>query len=65
MYDGSMAVFEMLRRPDTVYVIAIDDDGRLITNNEEQPDGTVRKAHCPAGRVDPEDQSTLMQPNAN
>lgn len=58
-FDGSVATFEMLRRPDSVFIVAVDDDGMIITNDEEQPGGIVRKAHCPAGRVDPEDVSVL------
>lgn len=59
MYDGSTATFEMLRRPDTVVVIAIDGDGRLLVNDEEQPNGIVRNGSLPMGRVDQEDVSVL------
>ncbi len=59
MFDGTIETFEMLRRPDSVFIIAIDDDGSLITQDEEQPSGVIRRAHCPAGRVDVEDFSVL------
>jgi ADP-ribose pyrophosphatase YjhB (NUDIX family) len=57
MFDGSMATFEMLRRPDTLQVIAIKD-GKLVMVNDEQPN---RKAqlHFPGGRADHEGESWL------
>lgn len=59
MFDGSMETFEMLRRPDTIAVIAVDDKGEIIACHEEQPGGIVRENHIPAGRVDPTDMSVL------
>lgn len=59
LFDGTHATFEMLKRPDTVTVIAIDDDDQIITLREEQPGLAVREAYSPGGRVDPEDASTL------
>ena len=59
LYDGSMATFEMLRRPDTVIVIGIRDDDDIIACNEEQPGGIVRRDSLPAGRVDGGDVSVL------
>jgi ADP-ribose pyrophosphatase len=59
MYDGSLYTFEMLRRPDTVVVIAVNDDGRIVTIHEQQPDGIERFDYTPSGRVDPEDESVL------
>jgi len=52
MYDGSHARFEMLRRPDTVYILAINDEEKVALLTQEQPD---REEHfsLPAGRVDP------------
>lgn len=58
MFDGSFETFEMLKRPDTVVVIAIDE-GKIVTLNEEQPGGTKRKNILPKGRVDPTDMSIL------
>lgn len=59
LFDGSMATFEMLRRPDTVIIIAIDEHNQLITINEQQPDGIERTNYFPSGRVDVTDESTL------
>ena len=36
LYDGSSAVFEMLKRPNTVQVIVVQD-GKIMITNEEQP----------------------------
>ena len=57
MFDGSKATFEMLRRPDTIQVIAVKD-GKLVMVNDEQPN---RKAqiHFPGGRADREGESWL------
>lgn len=59
MFDGSYETLEMLRRPDTIAVIAIDDRGEIIACHEEQPGGIVRRNHIPAGRVDATDASVL------
>lgn len=36
LFDGSLATFEMLKRPDTVLVIAIKDD-KIVVQKESQP----------------------------
>ncbi len=36
LYDGSTATFEMLKRPDTVQVIAVADD-KIVISKESQP----------------------------
>lgn len=59
MPDGSVKTFEMLRRPDTVMVIALDEAGNVLVIDEKQPGGIVRKNHLPVGRVDPSDESVL------
>jgi len=57
MFDGSYATFEMLKRPDTIKIIAIKND-KIVIVNEQQP-------HCPAfidvpgGRHDVEKESEL------
>lgn len=38
MYDGSTAIFERLKRPDTVVVFPILPDGKIILVEQEQPD---------------------------
>lgn len=58
-FDGSVKTFEMLKRPDTVLIIAVTDDGAILACNEEQPGGIIRKQHLPAGRVDVSDESIL------
>lgn len=57
--DGTTTTFEMLKRPDTVMIIAIDDNGEVVVVDETQPGGIVRSAHLPVGRVDTKDQSVL------
>lgn len=59
MPDGSVTTFEMLRRPDTVMVVALDEAGDVLVIDEKQPGGIVRENHLPVGRVDPSDESVL------
>ena len=49
MFDGSHKTFEMLKRPDSVTVLAFDDQGRVITLDETQPHGKPRKRYLPVG----------------
>ncbi|TAL14854.1 NUDIX hydrolase [Patescibacteria group bacterium] len=51
MFDGSFQTFEMLRRPDTALVIAIDN-GQIVLLDEEQPGGIVQKNRLPGGRIE-------------
>ncbi len=55
MFDGTQATFELLKRPDTVQVIAIKD-GKLVLVNDEQP-GRSPRLHFAGGRVDDKDES--------
>lgn len=50
-FDGSMAIYEMLKRPDTVKVIAVDGN-EIIVLEEEQAGGIFRSNSLPGGRVD-------------
>lgn len=50
LFDGSTATFEMLRRPDTVVVLAVKD-GKLVVIEDEQP-GRNPRLTFPGGRVD-------------
>ncbi len=59
LFDGSYATFEMLRRPDTVLVIAVDEEDKIIALREEQPGHAIRELRLPGGRVDPALGSTL------
>ena len=58
MFDGTFETFEMLKRPDTVIIIAIDGD-KIVVLDEEQPNGIVRKNSLPAGRVNATDETSL------
>ncbi len=51
MFDGSKAVFEKLKRPDTVAVIPVLPDGKLLLIEEKQP-GAEMYVGAPGGRVD-------------
>lgn len=55
LFDGSYHTFEMLKRPDTVLIIALDENNQLITLREEQPSVQVREMRMPGGRVDESD----------
>jgi len=37
MFDGSTSTFEMLTRPDTVMIIPVTEDNRIILTRQEQP----------------------------
>lgn len=37
MFDGTTEVFEKLKRPDTVVVFPVTDDGKIILTKQEQP----------------------------
>lgn len=37
MYDGTTIIFEKLKRPDTVNVIPVDKDGKVIMSIQSQP----------------------------
>ena len=58
MFDGSFSTFEMLKRPDTVEVIALKGD-RIIVLEQEQPTlGSFRS--LPGGRSDIEGEDELQ-----
>lgn len=50
LFDGSHATFEMLRRPDTVNVLAVKD-GKLVLIKQQQP-GSAEFYGIPGGRHD-------------
>ncbi|HVI69747.1 MAG TPA: NUDIX hydrolase [Magnetospirillaceae bacterium] len=56
-FDGSEVTFEMLKRPDTVKVIAIKDD-HIVAIMEEQPDRPSTLT-LPGGRHDVESEDEL------
>ena len=51
MYDGSTRVFEIIKRPDTVEVIATVGD-KIIIEEQEQPDLPDTFLSMPGGRAD-------------
>ena len=51
MFDGSVEVFERLRRPNTAQVIAVVGD-KILAQTEEQPDATRPFSSLPGGRCD-------------
>jgi ADP-ribose pyrophosphatase len=57
MFDGSIKTFELMRRADTVQIIAVKDD-KLVMVKDEQPDRPAQE-YPPRGRVDPNDASWL------
>lgn len=57
MYDGSFETFEMLRRADTVKIIAIRD-GKIVVTYQKQP-GKNWFYDYPGGRADPADSDEL------
>ncbi len=59
MFDGSTKTFEMLKRPDTVEVIGVVD-GKILLNDELQPDRTERFLAIPGGRHDEPQEDELQ-----
>ena len=51
MFDGTKAIFEKLKRPDTVVVFPVLPDGRIILTKQEQP-GKEPFIGATGGRVD-------------
>jgi ADP-ribose pyrophosphatase len=51
MFDGSKAIFEKLKRPDTVIIYPVLDDGTILLTEQEQP-GMKPALGAAGGRVD-------------
>ncbi len=51
MFDGSRAIFEKVKRPDTVVVFPVLPDGKIILTEQEQP-GKSPFIGATGGRVD-------------
>lgn len=51
MYDGSTKIFEKLKRPDTVVVFPVLDDGNILLTEQEQPGKEPFIGAC-GGRVE-------------
>jgi len=58
MFDGSVETFEMIKRTDTVQIIAIRD-GKLVVTTERQPDSERVFVGVPGGRHDHENETEL------
>jgi 8-oxo-dGTP pyrophosphatase MutT (NUDIX family) len=54
LFDGTTTIFEKAKRPDTVVIVPVMEDGRLIILEQEQP-GRPPFVSFPSGRVDPEE----------
>lgn len=52
LYDGTTATFEKVKRPDTVIVFPVLDNGNILLTKQEQP-GKQPFVGAPGGRVDP------------
>lgn len=57
MFDGTYETFEMLKRPDTIKILAVKD-GRVVILEQEQP-GHEAFYDLPGGRHDVENESEL------
>ena len=55
LFDGTSAIFERLRRPNTTIVIATTKDTVLVLE-EEQPDSVAPFISIPGGRVDEDEE---------
>jgi len=51
MFDGTKETFEKLKRPDTVVIFPVLEDGRILLTEQEQP-GKERFIGAAGGRVD-------------
>ena len=56
MFDGSTAIFESVKRPNTVDIIAIVGD-KILYLEQEQPHEAVSFACLPGGRVDDKEEA--------
>lgn len=52
LFDGTKAVFEGLRRPDSVLILPVLRDGRVILAKEKQP-GMSQMLRALGGRIEP------------
>lgn len=52
LYDGTKTIFEKLKRPDTVVVFPVLDNGKILLTEQQQP-GKQSFIGATGGRVDP------------
>jgi hypothetical protein len=62
MYDGSKTIFEKIKRPDTVVVFPVLDDGTILLTEQEQP-GREPFIDAPGGRVDEGEEGLIGRPS--
>ena len=43
LFDGTKTIFEKLKRPDTVVVFPVLDDGKILLTEQEQPGNRFRR----------------------
>ncbi len=53
MFDGTTSIFEKVKRLDTVQVIPITSDRKIILTEQEQPGMDAPFLSLPGGRIDP------------
>jgi len=58
MFDGSTAIFERLRRPNTAQVVAVVGD-KILLQTQQQPDNMTPFPSLPGGRCDSFDEDPL------
>ena len=51
MFDGTKAIFEKVKRPDTAVVLLVMDDGKILLIEQEQP-GKDTLVCVPGGRIE-------------
>ena len=51
LFNGKKTIFEKIKRPDTVVILPVLPDGKIILTREEQP-GTESVVGIPGGRID-------------
>jgi len=59
MYDGSVATFEMIKRPDTVEIIATRDN-KVVVCRQKQPQHTSYYHSLLSGRMDKKGETPLQ-----
>lgn len=58
MFDGSVAIFERLKRPNTVQAVATVGD-KILLQTQQQPDNMTPFPSLPGGRCDSFDEDSL------
>jgi len=52
LFDGSKTIFEKVKRADTVQIIPVTEDGKILMIDETQPGKNNRFVGIPGGRMD-------------